>query len=85
MDGGDIERTNQKQKVQPKEQQVPDTNGDDMRFVVPTEQPQMTPSQSVQSNKLKADNTYNNLETNFVNASDAQANTEEHELETRLR
>lgn len=81
---GDIERTNQKQKLQQKEQQVADTNGEDMRFIVPTEQPQLTAAQNSQSNKLNADNNYN-LETNFVNSSDAQANAEEHEIETRLR
>lgn len=83
---GDSDRTNQKQKQLPKDQQVqPDTNDGDMRFIVPTEQPQLAASQNSQPTKPKADNS-NNLETNFANASDAQqAANEEHELETRLK
>lgn len=63
---------------------------DDTRFVLPTEQtlPKLIQSeqnqqQQSQSNKIGADVLY--AETNFVNASDTQPNTEEHELETRLK
>lgn len=83
-DGDADQYGSSKQKSLPKEQQIPNVNVDDTRFAIPNEQQQSKTQQiDTQQSKNVADVYY--PEQNFVNASDPQANNEEHELETRLK
>lgn len=88
MVDGDVDQYgSSKQKSLPKEQQTPNVNADDTRFVMPIEQQPQQQSKTqpidTQPNKNVADVYY--PEQSFVNASEPQANNEEHELETRLK
>lgn len=83
IDAGDVDQLASKQhsqlKVLPKDQQ---NNG----LTDDTQSPKLQQPDAMQSqtNKIITNDVYY-PEASFVNASDSQVNTEEHELETRLK